>query len=99
MTNPLDSPANPRKVKLYGQPNSAAAYEIRDFLSRSVVEFDWVELTSDRDCEREMKVSTLSDVSFPVVKFPDGTQLFNPTIHEIAQRLGWVTQPKFQLNI
>jgi len=31
-----------------------------------------------------------------VVEFPDGTQLFAPTIREIAQRLGWVTQPKFK---
>lgn len=96
MTNSSGSSSNPSKVKLYGQPNSASAYEIRDFLSRSVVEFDWIELTNDQDCDRELRVSTLSDVSLPVVKFPDGTQLFAPTIREIAQRLGWVTQPKFK---
>ncbi|MEG4804747.1 FAD-dependent oxidoreductase [Microcoleus sp. ARI1-B5] len=96
MTNYSGSPSNPRKVKLYGQPNSAAAYEIRDFLNRSVVEFDWIELTSDEDCDRELSLSTLSDIRLPVVEFPDGTQLFAPTIREIAQRLGWVTQPKFR---
>jgi thioredoxin reductase (NADPH) len=96
MTNSSSSSSNPSKVKLYGQTNSASAYEIRDFLSRSVVEFDWIELTSDRDCERELGVSTVSDVSLPVVQFPDGTRLFAPTIREIAQRLGWVTQPKFK---
>jgi thioredoxin reductase (NADPH) len=83
---------NPHRVKLYGQHNSASAYEIRDFLKRSVVEFDWIELTSDR----ELSLSTLSDIRLPVVEFPDGTQLFAPTIREIAQRLGWVTQPKFK---
>lgn len=96
MTNYSGSSSNPHRVKLYGQPNSASAYEIRDFLKRSVVEFDWIELTSDRDCDRELRVSTLSDIRLPVVEFPDGTQLFAPTIHEIAQRLGWVTQPRFK---
>jgi thioredoxin reductase (NADPH) len=96
MTNSSGSSSNPSRVKLYGQSNSASAYEIRDFLSRSVVEFDWIELTSDWDCERELGVSTLSDVSLPVVQFPEGTRLFAPTIREIAQRLGWVTQPKFK---
>ncbi|MGJ3248700.1 MAG: FAD-dependent oxidoreductase [Elainellaceae cyanobacterium] len=96
MTNNLGSSSNPRRVKLYGQPNSSAAYEIRDFLNRSVVEFDWIELTSDQDCEPELGLSILSDIRLPVVEFPDGTQLFAPTIHEIAQRLGWVTQPKFR---
>jgi thioredoxin reductase (NADPH) len=61
MINSSSSSSHPSKVKLYGQPNSAAAYEIRDFLSRSVVEFDWIELTSDQDCDRELNISTLSD--------------------------------------
>ncbi|MBD2068104.1 FAD-dependent oxidoreductase [Leptolyngbya sp. FACHB-671] len=96
MTNDLGSSSNPHRVKLYGQPNSASAYEIRDFLNRSVVEFDWIELASDRDCDRELGFSTLNNIRLPVVEFPDGTQLFDPTIREIAQRLGWVTQPKFR---
>ncbi|MEH2334393.1 NAD(P)/FAD-dependent oxidoreductase [Nostoc sp.] len=84
------------KVRLYGLPNSAEAYEIRDFLNRSVVEFDWIELTIDQDCNRELGFSALSDLRLPMVEFPDGTQLFSPSIREIAQRLGWVTQPKFR---
>ncbi|MEL6322471.1 MAG: FAD-dependent oxidoreductase, partial [Cyanobacteria bacterium J06626_14] len=96
MTNDLGSSSNPHKVKLYGQPNSADAYEIRDFLNRSVVELEWIELTSDQDCNRELGFSTLSDIRLPIVEFPDGTQLFAPTIREIAQRLGWVTQPRFK---
>ena len=84
------------KIRLYGLPNSAEAYEIRDFLNRSVVEFDWIELTNDLDCDRELGFSALSDLRLPMVEFPDGTQLFSPSIREIAQRLGWVTQPKFR---
>lgn len=84
------------KVKLYGLPNSALAYEIRDFLNRSVVEFDWIELTNDEDCHQELGFSTLSDLRLPAIEFPDGTQLFSPSIREIAYRLGWVTQPRFR---
>jgi thioredoxin reductase (NADPH) len=96
MTNSSGSSSHPQRVKLYGQPNSAAAYEIRDFLSRSVVEFDWIELSCDADCNQKLKLPVLNNVRLPMVEFPDGTQLFAPTIREIAQRLGWVTQPKFQ---
>ena len=96
MTNDSGSSSNPHKVKLYGQPNSAEAYEIRDFLNRSVVEFDWIELAKDQDCNRELGLSRLDDIHLPVVELPDGTQLFAPTIREIAQRLGWVTQPRFK---
>lgn len=85
-----------RKVRLYGQPDSAEAYEIRDFLNRSVVEFDWIALTCDDDCHKELGLPSLSNIRLPVVELPDGTQLFAPTIREIAQHLGWVTQPKFR---
>lgn len=85
-----------RKVRLYGQPSSAAAYEIRDFLSRSVVEFDWIELTCDEDCHRQLGLSTLSEIRLPIVEFPDGNQIFAPTVQEVAQRLGWITQPRFK---
>ncbi|MEO0376840.1 MAG: FAD-dependent oxidoreductase, partial [Cyanobacteria bacterium P01_A01_bin.17] len=85
-----------RTVKIYGQPNSPAAYEIRDFLSRSSVEFDWFELTCDEDCQSQLGLPKLSEVRLPVVEFPDGYQLFAPTLEEIAQRLGWVTKPKFK---
>jgi thioredoxin reductase (NADPH) len=97
MTQPSsDTRAQQKKVRLYGQPDSAAAYEIRDFLNRTVVEFDWVELTKDVDCNRELKLPSLNNVRLPVVELPDGTQLFAPTIREIAQHLGWVAQPKFR---
>ncbi len=85
----LDRQGYSRKVRLYGQPNSAEAYEIRDFLNRSVVEFDWVELTCDDDCQRELGLPSLSNIRLPVIQLPDGTQMFAPTVREIAHRLGW----------
>lgn len=85
-----------KKVRLFGQPNSAQAYEIRDFLNRSVVEYDWIELNCDADCYKELGLSSLDQIRLPVVELPDGTQMFAPTIREIAQCLGWVTQPKYK---
>lgn len=93
-TTSVSSPSH--TVKLYGQPDSPVAYEIRDFLSRSVVEFIWIELTCDEDCQSQLGLPILSDLRLPIVEFPDGYQLFSPTIQEIAQRLGWVTQPKYK---
>lgn len=68
-----------KKVRLFDRLDSAAAYEIRDFLSRSVVEFDWIPLTCDADCHRELGLPTLNDIRLPVVEFPDGTQMFAPS--------------------
>lgn len=95
-SNNFFSSSSPQKIKLYGQANSAQAYELRDFLNRSVVEFDWIEITSDEDCHRELNVSSLQEIEFPVVILPEGKKVFATTVKEIAQHLGWVNQPKFQ---
>lgn len=84
------------KVRVFGQLNSPEAYAIRDFLSRSVVEFDWIELTCDEDCHRELGIPSLEKARLPVVEFPDGNQLFAPSVRELADHLGWVVQPKFK---
>lgn len=86
----------PTKVRLFGQTDSADAYSIRDFLMRSVVEFDWIELTCDDDCHNELGLPELANVRLPVVELPDGTRLFAPSLREIADRLGWVTQPRLR---
>jgi thioredoxin reductase (NADPH) len=93
--NPTSS-SQSKKMRLYGQPNSPEAYALRDFLNRSVVEFDWVELTCDADCDNELGLPSLENVRLPVVELPSGERMFAPTVREVAERLGWVTQPRFK---
>jgi thioredoxin reductase (NADPH) len=85
-----------RRVRLFGQPHSAEAYALRDYLQRSVVAFDWFELASDNDCQLRLGLPQLKNVRLPVVELPDGKRLFAPSLHEVANSLGWVTQPKFK---
>ena len=83
------------RVRLFGQAQSNEAYQIRDLLTRSVVAFDWIELGSDEDCRRELGLA-LTDVRLPVVELPDGSMMSAPSLRELADRLGWVTQPQFR---
>ena len=83
-----------RVVRLLGHRDDAGAWEIRDFLKRSVVAFQWTELSTEEDCRRELGLSDLKSISLPVVELPDGTRLFGPTLRDVADRLGFVTKPK-----
>src|SRR5260370_2474235 len=85
-----------RVVRLLGHRDDAGAWEMRDFLKRSVVEFQWIELSTEEDYRRELSLSDLKNVSLPVVELPDGTRLFGPTLRDIADRLGFVTNPKLR---
>jgi thioredoxin reductase (NADPH) len=93
---PRGSEDSAPKVRLFGQAESAEAYAIRDFLMRSVVEFEWIELTCDDDCHEQLGLPEIANVRLPVVELPDRTRLFAPPLREIADRLGWVTQPRLR---
>ena len=83
-----------RVVRLLGHRDDTGAWEIRDFLKRSVVEFQWIELSTEEDCRRELGLSDLKNINLPVVELPDGTGLFGPTLRDVADRLGFVAKPK-----
>jgi thioredoxin reductase (NADPH) len=85
-----------RVVRLLGHRDDAGAWQIRDFLKRSVVEFQWIELSTEEDSCRELGLSDLKNVNLPVVELPDGTRLFGATLREVADRLGFVTKPKLR---
>jgi len=81
-------------IKVYGARGCAAAYAIRDFLYRSDVPFEWIELTSDEQARKEAGVASLSDEkTLPLCVFPDGTRLERPTVRQITEKLGWFRTP------
>jgi thioredoxin reductase (NADPH) len=84
---------NQPMVKIYGTPGSAACYSIRDFLHRSDVPFEWIDLTSGEEAGAEAGVRGPNDPSLPVCVFPDGLRLANPTIRQITEKLGWFRDP------
>ena len=85
-----------QRVRVYGKADDAGGYAIRDFLRRTVITFDWIELTCDADCFKELGLPELDNVRLPVVELPDGTQLYGPSVREIADRLGWVARPRLK---
>jgi thioredoxin reductase (NADPH) len=84
---------HPPKVKLFGRARSPEAYTIRDFLHRSDIPFEWVELRSDQQAREDAGVEGLNDHRLPVCIFPDGTRLECPTVRQITERLGWFRDP------
>src|SRR6202521_534049 len=81
------------ELRIFGTRGSPAAYTIRDFLQRSDVPFQWVELTSDERARAEAGVAGLGDAKLPVCVFPDGTRLERPTVRQITEKLGWFRDP------
>jgi thioredoxin reductase (NADPH) len=79
-------------IKIVGRSESAKAYAIRDFLNRGDMPFEWVELKTDEQA-RQFGVNGLNDPRLPISICPDGNRMENPTIRQIAERLGWYHNP------
>jgi thioredoxin reductase (NADPH) len=81
------------KLKLYGKPDSFEIYPIRDFLSRSVVDYEWVDINGDAVLSAQHLALINNAADHTAIEFPDGQLLVNPTLEEIAKYLGWISKP------
>src|ERR1700682_4416188 len=79
-------------VKILGKPGSPIAYAIRDFLHRSDVPYEWVEIHNDEQARAE-GLPNIYETKLPVCIFPDGTRLECPTVRQITEKLGWFRDP------
>ena len=80
-------------VRLYGKRESPQAYAIRDFLQRSDVPFDWVELRDNDRARAELGLESFDDERLPICIFPDGTRMERPTVRQVTEKLGWFRNP------
>lgn len=81
------------KLKLYGNPDSPEMYPIRDFLNRSVVDFEWVDTSQNTGMEPDKYLTIANLGDYPAIEFPDGQFVANPTLEEVARHLGWINKP------
>ncbi len=73
----------------------AGDHEIRNFLSRNLIPFQWLDPDKNPECLQLLCDKQIDDGKLPVVLFPDGTALIQPGTVELAAKLpGLSTQAK-----
>jgi thioredoxin reductase (NADPH) len=81
-------------IRVVGPRWSLRDYQVRNFLSRNQVPYVWLDPERDDQAVELLKRFNVSDGSLPVVLFPDGTSLVQPTDALLAERVGLRTQAK-----
>ncbi len=82
-------------VRVLGTRWSPKSYEIRDFLARNQVPYEWLDAdAADRVPEIRRLLDSLEGQAskLPTVLFPTGERLEQPDPHELAERLGLRTK-------
>jgi len=89
-------------IRLAGSRWSPQSHALKDFLSRTLTPYAWIDLDTD-GATRELIESLSPGLKrIPVVLFPDGTALLAPTTRELAERIGLQTaaqQPFYDLIV
>ncbi len=82
-------------IRVLGTRWSPRSYELRDFLARNHVPYQWIDVElSANDAETKRLLDALGPeaASLPVVLFPDGTKLLESGPAQVAQKVGLRTR-------
>ncbi len=75
-------------LRLISHRWSAASHELRDFLARNHVPYQWLDIETDPEAEKLLLQRSLSTKDLPFLLFPDDSSLSNPTHTEVADKIG-----------
>jgi thioredoxin reductase (NADPH) len=81
-------------IRVLGTRWSPRCYELRDFLARSHVPYQWIDVegsANDPETKRLLEALGPDAAELPVVLFTDGTKLLNSAPAEVAQKVGFRT--------
>ena len=82
-------------IRVLGTRWSPRSYELRDFLARNHVPYQWIDAEiSASDPETKLLLESLGPeaTSLPIVLFPDGTKLLECIPAQVAQKVGLRTR-------
>jgi len=82
-------------IRVLGTRWSPRSYELRDFLARNHVPYQWLDVehsASDPETKHLLEALGSEAANLPVVLFPDGSKLLEGVPAEIAQKVGLRTR-------
>lgn len=82
-------------IRVLGTRWSPRSYEMRDFLARNHVPYQWIDVelsASDPETKRLLEVLGPESANLPIVLFPDGTKLLESLPADVAQKVGLRTR-------
>ena len=81
-------------IRVIGTRFAAKAHELRDFLTKNNVPYQWLDPAASNEAEGLLKERGLAASSLPAVLFGDGTSLAQPSRTELASRIGLRVEAK-----
>jgi thioredoxin reductase (NADPH) len=80
-------------IRVIGHRWSPQSHQVKDFLGRNQVPYQWLDIEMDEEAHRLVTYAESDNTQhLPLVLFPDGSPLIQPTNVQIAEKIGLRTQ-------
>ncbi len=89
-------------IRVAGTLWSASSHTIKDFLARSQIPYQFLDIERDADARLLVEKSNEGTHRLPVLFFPDGSVLIEPSLTELAEKVGLrthATEPFYDLIV
>ncbi len=82
-------------IRVVGHRWAPNSHTLRDFLGRNMIPFQWLDAQEAGQAGELLTMATAAGAAaprLPLVVFPDGSQLADPDVHALAERVGLRTR-------
>ncbi|MBD3850123.1 MAG: FAD-dependent oxidoreductase [Acidobacteria bacterium] len=79
-------------IRVAGTLWSASSHDVKEFLARSQIPYQWLDIEKDREARELVESSSEGRPQLPTVFFPDGSTLVAPDLSTLADKVGMTTQ-------
>ena len=79
-------------IRVAGHSLSPKSYEVRDFLAANQVPYQWIDMENDGSVRELLSGANGGATRLPIVLFPDGSTLVQPSSRELAEKVGLQTR-------
>lgn len=79
-------------IRVVGSRWSPQSHQIKDFLARNQVPYQWMDIEADEEARRLVEYAEPDAAQLPLVLLPDGSRLIQPSSGQIAEKIGLRTR-------
>jgi thioredoxin reductase (NADPH) len=79
-------------IRVVGSRWSPQSHHIKDFLARNQVPYQWLDIEAGEEAHRLVECAEPDSPHLPLVLFPDGSRLIQPSSGQIAEKIGLRTR-------
>jgi thioredoxin reductase (NADPH) len=79
-------------IRMIGPRWSPRTHALKDFMAGNQVPYQWLDIERSDEARQLVKQTGADDSCLPMVLFPDGSHLAQPSVSDLAQKVGLSTQ-------